>query len=177
MDVSKKRGEIMPAKPVFTFLFCLIAIVINGANRELMQDNTNRLLWQATPGSYDELKQLGFRFMVYKNSISFGGRNMRVFLDEKAFSEENLRKLFKTLSKAFPEPMELDIDVITNLEQAYIFGEPMSSEDTNTSNSGNHYWAVYHRFKDNEYFRYGPNPSGGEVKTVVLKGRDPFAPR
>ena len=39
-----------------------------------------------------------------------------MLLDPKSFSEENLKQLFALLSKRFPEPTELVVNVYTDLE-------------------------------------------------------------
>jgi len=44
-------------------------------------------------------------------------RVVSVLMDEKAFSEENLRTLFPLLSKRFPDPQRLIVHIFTSLEQ------------------------------------------------------------
>jgi len=43
-------------------------------------------------------------------------RGVDVLLDPKSFSEENLKQLFAMLSKRFPEPAKLIVNVYTDLE-------------------------------------------------------------
>jgi hypothetical protein len=130
-------------------------------------------------------EKVDFRYIIFKNDARYFGksepkagiRTMRVLLDEGAFSEETLKKLFRALSEKYPEPQMLLVVVITNIEQTYPPGYPQSSTDRDPPEFDNHHWANYTRSEENEYFRYNPDPPNREMKTVVLKGKDPFAPQ
>src|SRR6266498_55846 len=71
--------------------------------------------------SFRPLEQVEFHYLIYKDAAyDFGRpetamRQIRVFMDEKAFSEENLKKLFAVLSHGYPDPDFLTVLVITNL--------------------------------------------------------------
>ena len=65
-----------------------------------------------------------FRYVIISNHVytPTGDRRdtsrfIEVLLDEKAFSEETLRQLFKLISQRFPKPRWLDVDVYPNLDQ------------------------------------------------------------
>lgn len=128
-----------------------------------------------------------FRYVIVNNEvINDSGdpkdayRYVEVLLDEKAFSEETLKKLFKLLSKRFPKPSTMDVSVSTNLEQVDTpeeRDEPKVSEAPANPSLDRYPSALLIRKDGNELFRYTSNPPNTDMKTVILKGRDPQAPR
>jgi hypothetical protein len=125
------------------------------------------------------LDELDFKFLIYQDRIvDFGRpeiarRDLRVLMDERAFSEENLKRLFAVLSKGYPEPNFLKIWVITDLEQSRQPGRVETSSDPDLPGFDLHHFATYFRKNESEFFRYNPNPPQKDTKTVVFKGRDP----
>lgn len=133
------------------------------------------------------IKQNGaeFRYIIFDNTVDNDGdpkdaiRTVEVLLDEAAFSETTLKKLFKLVSKRFPKPAWLKVWVYTNLKQL-----PTPEEDDLPKVSGTddnpdfdkHHWALLMRVDGNELFRYNSDPPNGTLKTVILKGNDPFGP-
>ncbi len=100
-------------------------------------------------------------------------REVLVFLDEKSFSEENLKILFSYLSQKYKSPNNLEIRVETDWEKipnndscegSGISGSP------NNEDRDNYYWALYVRHNKDEIFRYNPKLKSTEIKTIVLKG-------
>ena len=129
-----------------------------------------------------------FRYVMISNEVSNlsgdpkdANRTVSVLLDEKAFSEETLKEVFKLVTKRFPEPKRLDVWVYTSLEQLDTPEERdrgVISESDNNPVSDNYHWALFFRSQDgDEVFRYNPNPPNTNMKTVILKGRDPHGPR
>ena len=127
-----------------------------------------------------------FRYVIVNNEVIDDSgdpkdayRYVEVLLDEKAFSEATLKKLFKLLSKRFPKPSTMDVSVSTNLEQVDTpeeRDEPKVSEAPATPSLNRYPSALLIRIDGNELFRYTPNPPNTEMKTVILRGRDPQAP-
>jgi hypothetical protein len=175
MDVNNQKAAAMATKYILSITICLIVSLTAVSQVESSHQS------ESQKGVFVMLDQVEFRYIIFNNSVrNFGDpeagiRNIDVLLDEKAFSEENLKKLFRVLSKGYPKPELLLIEVITNLEQSHTPGLPQTSAEPDNPNYDNYHWATYHRDKENEFFRYNPNPPSKETKTVVLKGKDPFA--
>lgn len=121
-----------------------------------------------------------FRYVIVFNNYLHNGRLLFVLMDERAFSEANLRELFKLISKRFPEPDELHVAVFTSLEQIPTPEEmdyaakssPNSEEVLNLTNAKNYPFAYYDRAHGHEIFKYSTGSSNGTEKTVIIKGVD-----
>jgi hypothetical protein len=130
----------------------------------------------------DERHTAEFRYIIVADTV--GGydkpiRSVTVLLDETAFSENTLVKLFALLSKRFPEPQRLEVWVKTNLWQLDTPEEadmPVISERGYDPHDDLHPSALLMREDGNELFRYTPKAPYANMKTVVLKGKDPYAP-
>jgi hypothetical protein len=127
-----------------------------------------------------------FRYILFENDVESSNspkiarRTVSVLLDKASFSEETLKKLFALVSKRFPEPAWLQVDVYTSLEQLRTPEEAELPKVSGQDSSGtfyNHPYALFMRIEGNELFRYYPNPPSRERKTVIIKGRDPFDPK
>lgn len=110
-----------------------------------------------------------------------------MLLDREAFSEETLKKLFALLSKRFPEPKRMMVEVYTNLKQIPTPEEgrvPAVSEVRLRDLCDGCYWADLLRARD-EYrwailirsdgdglIIYNPNPPSLETKEIVLKRKE-----
>jgi hypothetical protein len=99
-------------------------------------------------------------------------------MDGKAFSEENLTKLFKLLLKRYPAPDWMDVWVMTSLEQV---ATPEEAErEIIMSHTNNHpeydlyNHALLMRHGPNVFYRYLVGLGTGSIswKTVVLEGCD-----
>lgn len=159
-------------KYLWRFLLCtnslLVMFVSSGYGQSVCSQN-----------NFVSLEQVDFRYIIYEKSCDdFGNpeagiRRIDLLLQEKAFSEENLKKLFAVLSEGYPEPQLLLIQVITNLEQARPEGFPQISGGKDNPAAYIYHRASYQRDKNNEFFRYNPNPPDRQMKTIVLRGKDP----
>lgn len=128
-----------------------------------------------------------FRYVITSNDVVGRGRKRRgsyrtvgVLLEEKAFSEENLKVLFNLLTRRFVQPNDMNVWVSTNLEQIPTPEESEAgarSEAPDSPTLDRYPTALFIRKHGNELFRYTPNPPSTEVKTVILKGRDLQAAR
>ncbi|HEV8367490.1 MAG TPA: hypothetical protein VGQ39_06015 [Pyrinomonadaceae bacterium] len=124
-----------------------------------------------------------FRYVIVRNDVrDIAGdpkdahRFIEILLDEKSFSEQTLKELFKLVSVRFPKPNRLDVWVYTSLEQVKT---PEESEIGNLSESNDlpaldkHGKALLVRSEGDEWLRYSTNPPNTDMKTVILKGRGP----
>lgn len=126
-----------------------------------------------------------FRYVIVSNEVIDNSgdpkdafRYVEVLLDEKAFSEETLKELFKLLSKRFPTPNGMHVEVSTNLAQIDTPEEKQIgkvSEVPDNPALDKYPSALLIRQDGNELFRYIPNPPSTKMKTVILKGKDPQA--
>lgn len=104
-------------------------------------------------------------------------RNIEVFMDEKAFNRENLRKLFKYLSRKYSSPKHLTIDVKTNWNQLLLSTDcPPGglSEQRQKLDKYDYYRAKFYR-RDRgrivEYFHFYPVLKTDNYEEVILKGK------
>jgi hypothetical protein len=107
---------------------------------------------------------------TYPFGTPFRFRGVDVLMDEKSFSEANLRQLLQLLSKRFPDPERLQVDVYTNLEDVLTpeEAELVPPPGSRVPERGlKHAWAFYIRSGDNEHLDYCTKEPGAEVKTVT----------
>jgi hypothetical protein len=136
---------------------------------------------EALKGRVFEQHWAEFRYVIYRNEVSDSSRRLYVLLDLAAFSEDTLKKLFDLLSKRFPTPEWLDVWVATSLQQARTpeeVDEGLAHDMGDDPHDEMYPGAVLIRLKGNELIRYtiGSGPRFYRLKTVILKGEDPFAP-
>lgn len=116
---------------------------------------------------------IAFNVVSKEKVISERAREMIVFLDEKAFSEENLKTLFTHLSKKYPYPnnltvrVETDWENVPNPDNCEGFG---TSGESDKENIDDFHWALFLRRGKDEIFRYNPILKDTTIKTIVLKG-------
>jgi hypothetical protein len=126
-----------------------------------------------------------FRYVIVNNRTigrsprrMDGHRLVEVLLDDKAFSEDNLRELFKRVSRRFPAPRVLSVDVYSSLEDVKTPEEregAQMSEGPDDPRADTYHRALYLRDNSgNEWFSYNPHPPTRERRWVILKGKDPL---
>ncbi|MGE0887740.1 MAG: hypothetical protein AB7P14_29820 [Blastocatellales bacterium] len=124
-----------------------------------------------------------FKYLIFRNAldekkeVQHIRRTLGIFLEEKAFSEQNLKELYSLLSKRFPEPSWLEIWVYTDLNQVETPEEADTPKSSNTPDNleiDRFYWAWIYSNKGNTFFRYNINPPNKQIKTVIIAGKDPF---
>lgn len=146
----------------FCYLFFLCMVLQVSSQHKTVIQNTK--------------SERSFRYVIFSNLIQefddskLNSRNIDILMDEKAFSEDNLVKLFFMISKRFPEPEFLNVSIYTNLEQT---STPEEMDQGATSEkedlTSNHYsWAVYIRTDSNEFFNYTPIKRKSDIKSVDL---------
>ena len=123
-----------------------------------------------------------FRYVIVGNEVIDDSgtppkdayRYVEVLLDEKAFSENNLKELFRLVSKRFAKPKVLHVQVYTNLEDTET---PEEREGAKMSEApydpplDKYHQAFFLRDADGgEWFTYNANPPRTDTKKVVLKG-------
>ncbi|MGE0104127.1 MAG: hypothetical protein AB7H86_17170 [Blastocatellales bacterium] len=126
-----------------------------------------------------------FRYIIYSNEVDDTGRAkdtrrvIKILLDEKAFSEQTLKTLFYLLSKRYSDPDWLEVEVYTNLKQIPTPEENdlgWISEVDSDPEFDKFHRSFLMRYDGNEFFRYNPTPPSRKLKTVIIKGRDPYGP-
>lgn len=152
-----------------TICFCLKAVVLICCLTTYIQGQK----YQAKNFSKESISS--FRYIIFDNELDerFGreltSRYVAVLMDAKAFNEDNLKILFSLISKRFPAPKSLYIEVFTNLEQTYTPEEKDSGGNSDSGEPARGYefdWAVYIRTHDNEFFSYGSFKK--DIKTVDI---------
>lgn len=152
----------------------LTASIAGGVNKKHMSQTPNRSPVRYVIVSSEVIDDSG-------NPPKDAYRYVEVLLDAKAFSENNLTELFRLVSKRFPKPKVLHVQVYTNLsdvETPEEREEPKMSEMPDDPSLDRHHQAFYLRDDDgNEWFTYNPNPPRTHTKKVILKRRDPQSPQ
>lgn len=125
------------------------------------------------------------RITINNYEPDYTHRDIEVLLDRNIFSEDTLKQLFTLLSKRFPSPERLTVDVYTSWEQVearrgtfrgVVEGPNGSNKPTREELIIRKYpSAVLMRQDSNELFRYTIQPENLKLKTIVLKGRDPMS--
>lgn len=115
----------------------------------------------------------------YKSNPRSGYRKVEVYMDDKAFSEDKLRILFKLISTRFPTPFVLHVSVLTNLEDVRTPEEndmgAIFETPANASEDKYHKAYFLRDLSGNEWFTYNPSPPSRETKLVVIKGIGPYS--
>jgi hypothetical protein len=158
------------------FFFVILILVINGLAKINKSD--------PRPGTIqDKPYRSPFRYIIISSELRNDGlspkdaqRSLSVLLDEKAFSEDTLKQLFKLLSKRYPDPKWLNVWVYTSLEQLGTPEERDSNPEISESDSNQeldkYHWALYIRSIDgSELYRFNPNPPATKMKTIIISGK------
>jgi len=119
-----------------------------------------------------------FRYVIYSNELLHDSRIISVLLERKAFSEKTLKKLFGLIAIRFPQPEELHVTVVTDLDQIPTPEEKDQisflsySEVTSILNPimQKYPTAVYLRQHGNESFHYITGLPDRMEKVVIIKG-------
>jgi hypothetical protein len=119
-----------------------------------------------------------FRYLVRNDYMSTPKmRYVDIFMDEKAFSEENLKTLFDYLSDKYTGPEDLTMVVVTNWNQL-----PLPTDCPPSGISGlpdkpdkyDYHQAIFHRRGINKYFRYNPVLKSSIFKKVIMYMEPPI---
>ncbi len=117
---------------------------------------------------------LNFHYLVtWDSMVTPNTQQINIFLDEKAFSEENLKTLFTYLSGKNPNSQNLIVIVKTNWQQLSL---PSDCPASGTSGGANkpdeydYYQARFYRREENAFFTYNPTLKTSNFKDVQLKG-------
>jgi hypothetical protein len=124
-----------------------------------------------------------FRYVITRNAITEGSyypqgekfreRGVDVLLDEKSFSESTLRQLFALISKRFPEPTKMYVNVYTSLDDMLTpeEGEHIAINCTLDLTTLKFPPALYTREIEHERFVYQTKEQSGVMKTIVLRSK------
>jgi len=130
----------------------------------------------------DDCITMDFHYPITSdNQASPNTRQIEVFLDEKGFSEENLKKLFRYLSDKNPDPNNspnnLILKVNTDWKQ---LGFPSDCPGVGVSGGitgtdvNDYHWARFYRREEKEFFTYNPTKKVWKNKDVLMKGNKIF---
>ena len=120
-----------------------------------------------------------FNFLeIYNKKWSPKVRRINIFMDDNAFNENNLKKLFKYVADKNPEPKHLTIILATNwkqIELPYDCPQRLESSLPDDPNRYDYRQAIFKRRalgdKTVEYFHYYPVLKSSEYTEVIMKGR------
>jgi hypothetical protein len=116
-----------------------------------------------------------FNYLVTSNILqSSTVREIDIFLDEKAFSEDKLKILFTYFSAKYPKVKILIVKVKTNWAQLQPPSDCPPSGESNQPDNPDEYdyhFAVYRRERNDnsEYFTYNPILKTRHLETRTLK--------
>jgi hypothetical protein len=123
-----------------------------------------------------------FRYIILYTSIrEFGSEQQRqvvVLLDDKAFSEDTLRKLAALLSKRYPEPdwmfawIKTDLAQVRTPEETDLYGHIGSSGSTTPDTSDNYDVAVFMRNGEDQSVTYHTKPPRRDGRIVIKWSTD-----
>jgi hypothetical protein len=157
-------------------LFLLFVCSANGQIITTSEIATKSLAENKVIKNNDECLPVKFHYLIVENELySPTMRHMEIFLDEKAFSEENLKILFEYLSVKNPKPVNLTISVKTNWAQlSLIYDCPPTivSGKPDSQDKYDYHQAVFfrrNRTKNNKYFTYNPMLKTDDFKTVMME--------
>lgn len=115
------------------------------------------------------------RYVVVYNYITEGNtRQIEILMEEKQFNEKTLRTVFDFLSKRYPSPTNLEIEVHTSLNTIETPEEREMWKDSDDSRFADYYFkykqASYSRYADGrESFIYTVNILPYKEKVVFLR--------
>ena len=164
-----------------TLLLVFVCIACGQVTTEMATEEPNKVVAQTSVAQKQTEDCVRFKFhwleihnVLYTPVV----RNIEIFFDEKAFSEENLKTLFAYLSEKNPDPKHLTVVVYTNWAQLD-FPSPGCpgigiSEQPDPPDKYDYHRAIYYRREGREYFRYSPALKVHEAnfKTVVISGKE-----
>ncbi|CAN5873008.1 hypothetical protein BH20ACI4_BH20ACI4_12320 [soil metagenome] len=158
-------------------LLSILLFSVNGfAQIKSESEKTEQsVLSKVVSGSVSDCTMIDFHYLILENSKwTEKVRHIEVFLDENAFSEENLKVLFHYLSKKNSAPRHLTIFVFTNWKQLPPSSDCPPTARSNMPENPNEYdyhKAVFYRRdrKENaEYFEYNSVLKTSDLKRVYL---------
>ena len=164
-------------KVLIAFFSIFVCIACGQVISKVESNESNQVI---TPDSLvrknnDECVTFKFHYLETQNVLySSQVRHIEIFLDEKAFSEENLKTLFEYISKKNPEPQHLIVEVNTNWAQLDFPSDCPGTGSSNMPTRPDEYdylQAIYHRMPKVEYFKYSPaiKVDQSKFKKVVIR--------
>lgn len=165
---------------ILIILLVIPTYIVIGQPRTSAGENLGKRFTETSIRKMDDCITMPFHYLIVENVLySPKVRHILVFLDEKAFTEENLKTLFQYLSKKNPEPKHLTITLKTNWTQLSLSSDcpqlGLTNQPARRDEYDYHQAIFYRRDRSGtvEYFRYNPILKTADLKTVVLKGAYP----
>src|SRR5947208_50055 len=113
--MQSKGEKMMKRHYIHIVMFCAVILAAVNSSLGVAEDCMSIVVTRQS--------KTEFRYIIFGNEVSNANkpedtwRRVKVLLDESAFSEGALTRLFTLLSKRFPEPAWLEVQVYTNLKQ------------------------------------------------------------
>lgn len=159
---------------VISLFFGLAMFGISMAN-EMANTEKKKSLSCNYQSASNECHPLDFRyFILFNEKWTAKVRRIHIFLDERAYSKENLSKLFRYFSDKNPNPKHLTIEVSTNWRQLPDCAPIGLTNQPDKPDKYDYYQAVFsRRYRGGlvEFFHYYPKLKSPEYKEVIMKGR------
>ena len=124
---------------------------------------------------------LGFKYLILYESVDRDSgdpkaRQLVIFLDERAYSKENLRKLFIYISNRYPAPENMFVSLETSWDRVRASNDFCPGSAISGSRPYLYYSATYHRDESGERFYYVPKIGATNQEKVWIKRRSPVPP-
>jgi len=154
----------------FNAVFVILALILSVCGSTAAKAEKEEVATQ-----YRLRTSSSFRYAIVRNEIAKARpvRQVWVLMEERAFTEKNLKSLYQLVIKRYPEPYQMDIGVYTSLadvptpEEA---DEPGESEVKDAPPLSGAPTAVCVRNDYNEYINfYYPTPKGQEHGQIVIR--------
>jgi hypothetical protein len=165
-------------KILTVFLLLLVFLACERASTQTTNEESQNIVAQ-TPAVEIKTKDcvtMKFKYLEVANyNPSPTLRRIDVFLDVKAFTEENLKTLFSYLSDKYTGPKYLIVVVYTDWAQLQNASDCPGTGASNMPRKPDEYdyhKAIFRRYGKNQFFRYNPvlKVEDADFKTVVLSG-------
>jgi hypothetical protein len=130
--------------------------------------------------SHLQEKERKVNYYVLSDTTTNDLREMYLLLAPESFTEEKLISLMRELFEKYPKPNHIDVRLRSHVDQlrGFVEGRPFHPLEQyfdvhDPITPRNKYASgIFIRRGGNEIIRY--QPAGGELKTIIVKGRDSF---
>ena len=123
-----------------------------------------------------DCEPLGFQFIEFSNNmLSKTIQKITVFMNPKAFSKTNLKKLFTSLSNRHSQSKNLVIKVYTDWSQVSVKTTPLDCpsgaavSEMRIKPTYKYHEAIFYRRGKREFFRFNPVLNTSKFEKVIMK--------
>ncbi len=153
-----------------SIVFCLLTVFVFGnlENREISNGH-DRQIPAEDPQVFCERPNIPF-IVFYNELHSENVRHIKVFLSDKKYSIENVKKISLYLNGEFPSPKHLTVVIYTDWSQLDLPNDCQASGiagETGKPSKDDFLWAVFNR--SSMAIRHLKTPGVSEFETMSLK--------